>query len=126
MKILIAEDELIARRFLEKALEFWRADFGVDNEWEIIEKNGAFEVSLGVHRSWADYHEDIKGFSETFPTVTIYGEGSGEEPGDLFRLVAKDGKVAERQAIIIYPEFKELEEKLKEEMEQVFMEEACL
>jgi len=115
-----------SKPLLEKALEFWRADFGIDNEGEIIEKDGVFEVSLGVCCSWVGYHEDIQNFSEIFPTLTIYAEGSGEEPGDLFRLVAKDGKVAEKQAIIIYPEFEELEGKLKEEMEQLFMEEACL
>jgi hypothetical protein len=63
-------------------------------------------------------NEEIQSFSEIFPAVTIYGEGSGEESGDLFRLVAKDGKVVEKQATIIFPEFQELEEKLKEKGEQ--------
>jgi len=113
------------RILLEKALSFWQSDFGIDNEGNITEE-GCFEVTFGVYRSWPSYLEDIKNFSELFPAVTIYGEGSGDEPGDLFRLVAKGGKVVEKLATIIYPKFKELEERIMAIEEEILFTEGCL
>ena len=58
----------------------------------------------GEPGKWYDYQSDLVGFSKKYPEIEFTLHGEGEEAGDLWRLVVKDGKSKKVDAVITYPE----------------------
>ena len=100
------------RSLLERAVELWRNSIGIDSQGEIYKEKEICAINLGVYLSWLSCLEEIRDFSGLFPSLTVYGEGSSDEAGDIFRLIAKNGKAVKKHAVVIYPEFEELEREL--------------
>ena len=56
---------------------------------------------------WYDQEQDMKIFSEKFPTVIFKLQGAGEDMGDLWVKYFKNGKMQKCIAIISYEEYDE-------------------
>ena len=63
-------------------------------------------MMLGGHddtyMKWYDYAKDMKKLSDQYPSVLFGLSGEGEEPGDLWKLWARNGKVIIAKARITF------------------------
>lgn len=64
-----------------------------------------FDCETGLSEAettWYEHEEDMKKFSEKYPTLLFTLHGTGEETGDLWRAYFKNGKVQNCPAIITF------------------------
>ena len=66
-----------------------------------IEPNGSAGESEG---SWYEVDADFAAFSKLHPGVPMSILGEGEEPGDIFRIYARGGKVERIAAKVVHPD----------------------
>lgn len=59
---------------------------------------------------WYEANADLEKLSLALPTMTIYVEGNGEEQGDMWKQVWRDGKCVHEYWI--EPDFEQMVEKL--------------
>lgn len=57
---------------------------------------------------WYDYCPDVQQVSVDYPHITVDLRGSGEEPGDMWKLRARAGVTEQVKAQIVFPEFETL------------------
>lgn len=66
----------------------------------------ALEVGYVMNGKWYDHDKDMIQLSKEFPDVTFYLEGNGEEQGDVWKAIFKNGKSKVVKPEIVWPELK--------------------
>jgi hypothetical protein len=56
---------------------------------------------------WYEHEADLKRFSKRYPDTLFTLLGSGEEPGDIWRLYVKNGKKQKIKAKLVFDEYNE-------------------
>ena len=60
-----------------------------------------------VHNcKWYNRLKDMEAVSKEFPDVTLFLEGDGEEQGDVWKVIFKDGKSKVVKPEVVWPELK--------------------
>lgn len=79
-----------------------------DIEGRIQDISGYTDLSFeGVHNCrWYNCFKDMEAVSLEFPDVTFYVEGEGEEQGDMWKAILKNGKSKVEKPQIVWPELK--------------------
>lgn len=57
---------------------------------------------------WYEWETELSTLSRSFPGVTIYVEGHGEEQGDIWRARIRDGESEIVQAKMTFPDFERI------------------
>ena len=55
---------------------------------------------------WYDRFKHMEAVSKEFPDVTLFIEGDGEEQGDVWKAIFKDGKSKVVKPEVVWPELK--------------------
>ena len=58
----------------------------------------------GDTAKWYGWKEDLVDVSKRYPNLLFFLEGEGEEPGDMWKAWARNGRVVETKARIVFDE----------------------
>jgi len=75
-----------------------------DYDVPLSDFNSQYYVFDGKECKWYSWNDDLKGLSKEYPNLLFTLEGEGEEPGDLWKAWARNGKSVTVDAKITYPE----------------------
>ena len=81
-------------------------------ESEIEERIQGISGSIGLsfdrvyNCKWYNHFKDMETVSKEFPDVTLFLEGDGEEQGDVWKAIFKDGKSKVVKPEVVWPELK--------------------
>lgn len=73
---------------------------------DFIQEVSGYHIELGEYTDtikWYDALDDLKKLSEKFPDVVFTLSGEGEESGDIWKAIYKNGKTKYVKAVITFP-----------------------
>jgi hypothetical protein len=73
--------------------------------FELGELSGYDDELFGDAVKWYECEEHMREFSERYPNVLFTISGYGEDPGDIWKLHAKNGKLQKCEAVIVIPPY---------------------
>lgn len=93
------EAEWVEFKLKKNLAEFWT---------ERLQQQGDTLSFYLPDTKWYSWEKDLLKFSEDYPHLLVELEGDGEDQGDQWKARFKSGKLEVVQAIIYFPEFKDI------------------